>query len=152
MMRSPARSVSPKLSSFVASQATELKGWPSTASPRPCRLRAVHPHARHELREIARLRGRHRRPEHEGELLGVVGERERDLADEVAARLDDLERRMDRADRGRDHLEGRAGRHIARELDAELVLEARANEIRIFEGVAARDLAFLEQAAEHGLV
>src|SRR6267143_5197252 len=108
---------------------------------------------RADRREIEVLAQLHRGADHEKLLLCVVGQRQRELAGEVAARLDDLQRRMTAVHRAGDVVDPELGaREIPAQHDTDLVLEARLAERVVTEGVTARDAPLAQQAAEDGLV
>lgn len=105
-------------------------------------------HPRGHAGEVDRI-GRDCRPQHEGLLLGIVGQREGQLAREVAAGLDNLERREKCACSSRDG--GRIGlrREVARGGDADFVLEAGGDEVGA-EKMPGLKPTLGEQAAETG--
>jgi hypothetical protein len=84
-------------------------------------------------------------------LLGIVGQREGQPARELAACLDNLERREERADSSRDG--GRIGLRceVAREGDADFVFKPWGDEVGA-EKMPGLKLPLGEEAAEHGLV
>src|SRR5215470_5368431 len=122
-------------------------------APAGADLRAVDADARADAREVERLTQRYRRPDHEELLLRVVGQRQRELACEVAARLDDLQRRMTALDGARDIVDPELGAdEIAVQHDADFVLEAGGDQIVVAEAMTGLDAALAQQAAEHRLV
>ena len=150
MMISPAWMPRPNSCSFRASQTTEFSGLPSTASPRP--VATVSPLIRTVAATVVqrKIAERHRIAQHHGLLLRVVRHRHRDLRREVAARLDDLQRRIHRVDRAAHsrHIDLAAQRLT--DPQAQLRLEARPDQLVAAEHVPRRP-AF-QDAAEHRLV
>jgi hypothetical protein len=76
-------------------------------------LRTVDAHADRDPVELGQRRALDRGSEHEPLLLRVVGERQRELASEIAASLDDLEGRVNPGDGRGDILVAGAGREVA---------------------------------------
>src|SRR5213594_3643754 len=120
-------------------------------APAAAHLGAVDADAYADRGQVEIVREPHGRAEHEELLLRVVGQGQRTR--EIAARLDDLQRRMRAVHRASDLGDGELGAgEIAAEPDADLVLEAGRDEVGVAKDVTARDAAFAQQAAEYRLV
>src|SRR5262249_39090499 len=116
-------------------------------------LGAVDAHANRDARQIERLGETHPRSEHEELLLGVVGQCELELAREVAARLDDLQRWMTAIDRAGDVVDPERGAlEITAQHDTDLVFEARRDQVVVAEPIAAFDASLAQEASEDRLV
>ena len=150
----PASRARPISASLLASQAIEAAGVPSTSLPSARSVAA--PFTESSTTTVARSKpggtgtggaG------HVGALLGVVGEAHVEIGREVAAPLDDLEGGRHRGERGGGPLGGHPGAaQGGADGEAELVLEAGADQVRVAEARAARLLAALQEEAQHRLV